>query len=163
MFDIRKLAGFLYRKPKEKPTAPFVPVHHHLIVSAEVNDPPKTPEDAQNFLSDVVEAAGMTVISGPYAELVEEPGNEGVTAVTILAESHTAIHVWDSISPARVEFDLYSCKEYDVELILNLLNRFEPVDKKWKFLNRDIDLEPDCECDLEICVRDGSGECYCGK
>ena len=125
--------GFLKREPKEVKEDKFVPVHHHLIVSAEVNEPPRTPEAAMRFLSDVIEVAGMTVLSGPYAEYVDAPGNEGVTAVAILAESHTAIHVWDGVSPARVEFDLYSCKEYEIDAIMDLLNRFDPVDKKWKF------------------------------
>ena len=122
----------------------FIPVHHHLMVSADVNCPPRSPDRIKKFLREVVNKAGMTIISGPHAEHVAEPGNEGSTGVCILAESHCAIHVWDAEIPARIEFDLYSCAKYDVDSILYLLNQFDPVSMKWKFLDRDVDDEWDC-------------------
>jgi len=39
------------------------------------------------------------------------PGNQGLTSVTIIETSHIAVHVWDEVSPALMQMDVYSCAE----------------------------------------------------
>ena len=115
----------------------FVPAHRHLIVRALVDKPPLTKLGVSIFLIDVVDKVGMTVINGPHVSYVTDKGNEGATGVVILAESHCAMHVWDRAEPAEIQFDLYSCKEFDPQDVFDLLDRFGVIQLEHKFLNRD--------------------------
>ena len=117
----------------------FVPEHKHLIVKAKVKTPPRTDAAVKHFLSEAVDKVGMTVINGPHASYVSEPGNEGATGVAILAESHTAMHVWDAVVPAEIQFDLYSCKTFDPQVIIQMFARYNPLEIHFKFLDREFD------------------------
>ena len=123
-----------FEKPK------FVPVHKHIIVSALVNKPPSTTDDVKEFLSSMISKVGMECISGPYAEMVEDEGNEAPTGVAILSTSHCAVHVWTHVSPARMEVDLYSCKDFNPTDIVKMIKEFDAHEIKCKFLDRDVDV-----------------------
>lgn len=117
----------------------FEPIHKHLIVSSVCDNPPSTVEDTNEFLQDLVEAVGMKVIAGPTSVMVEEEGNEGPTGTIVgtitLATSHAAIHSWTVTG--RVEWCLYSCKEFNPQDALNVFSRFNPNEINWKLIDRD--------------------------
>ena len=101
------------------------------------------PWKAKHFLSFRIKRIDMSVAKSPelaanpigyYCEL---PGNEGVTAVGILETSHCAIHSWNLDSPAKFQFDLYSCKEFDVPYIISLCNSFGIITGSFMVIDRD--------------------------
>ena len=115
----------------------FVPNHLHLLVKGYVKNPPKTAETLNVWLSELVSKVDMKVVAGPTSVYVDEPGNEGVTGTITLATSHAAIHVWDAEEPAMFQFDIYSCKDYDPNVVLNHIdNNFDLKEAYWSFIDR---------------------------
>ena len=115
----------------------FVPNHLHLLVKGYVDNPPKTAETLNVWLSELVSKVDMKVVAGPTSVYVDEPGNEGVTGTITLATSHAAIHVWDAEEPAMFQFDIYSCKDYDPNVVLNHIdNNFDLKEAYWSFIDR---------------------------
>lgn len=67
------------------------------------------------LLSELPEKIGMTKITQPYVFRYSAPApeDEGITGVTIIAESHISLHTYPRKRFAFV--DLFSCKPFDVE------------------------------------------------
>ena len=71
------------------------------------------------FMVGLARIAGMTVVNGPnihdFAQ--GDPSKHGLTAFTMIAESHIACHTWPERGRTSKEgwmsLDLYSCKEFD--------------------------------------------------
>jgi hypothetical protein len=83
----------------------------------------------------------MKVLMGPYVVYHDVPGNRGITGAAIIETSHIVMHVWDEPSPALMQFDVYSCGEFDPEQICRLIQRdFEITKIDYKFLDRENDL-----------------------
>jgi S-adenosylmethionine/arginine decarboxylase-like enzyme len=120
----------------------FNPNHLHLIVRGYVLNPPKKEEVLDAWLTSLVNKVGMVVVAGPTSIYVNEPGNEGITGTITLATSHAAIHIWDANTPSLVQFDIYSCKEYSIETVLDHLNEFGLVEYDWIYIDRNKGLEP---------------------
>lgn len=120
---------------------PFVPFHQHLLVKCWVKNPPLTENEVNKWLIDLVAVAGMKVVAGPTSVLVSEPGNEGVTGTITLATSHASIHVWDALDPALIQFDIYSCKCFELEQIMNCFKDWEPVKYDWMMIDRNEGIE----------------------
>ena len=119
----------------------FNPNHLHLIVRGFVNNPPKTEEVLNSWLKTLVSKVGMVVVAGPTSIYVNEPGNEGITGTITLATSHASIHIWDAVVPSLVQFDIYSCKEYDIGEVLNHLNEFGLQSCDWIYIDRNNGVE----------------------
>jgi S-adenosylmethionine/arginine decarboxylase-like enzyme len=118
----------------------FVPNHLHLLVKGYVKNPPKTAELLNVWLSELVSKVDMKVVAGPTSVYVDELGNEGVTGTITLATSHAAIHVWDAEEPAMFQFDIYSCKDYDPNVVLNHIDsNFDLAEAYWSFIDRNKD------------------------
>lgn len=120
----------------------FNPNHLHLIVRGYVTNPPRSEEVLNNWLITLVHKVGMHVVAGPTSVYVNEPGNEGVTGTITLATSHAAIHVWDVQNPSLVQFDIYSCKEYSIETVLDHFNEFGITSYEWIYIDRNNGLKP---------------------
>lgn len=114
----------------------FVPNHLHVVIKAYVSNPPRKVEDVSDWLSRLVEKVGMVVVAGPTSVRVDEPGNEGCTGTVTLSTSHASIHIWDAGSPALIQFDLYSCKKFEVESVREHLNEFGIVEGTFLLLDR---------------------------
>ena len=116
-------------------------VHKHLIVRAEAVSPPMNPEFLTKWLEDFIKFINMKVLMGPYVVYHDVPGNRGITGAAIIETSHIVMHVWDEPSPALMQFDVYSCGEFDPEQICRLIQRdFEITKIDYKFLDRENDL-----------------------
>ena len=88
-------------------------VHKHLIIRAEAIRPPVDEEQLKNWLIEFIESINMKIIMGPYVKYCNMPGNRGITAVAIIETSHIAMHIWDEPHPALMQFDVYSCGEFN--------------------------------------------------
>jgi len=116
-------------------------VHKHLIIRAEAVSPPMDTEFLTKWLKDFIKFINMKVLMGPYVIYHDVPGNRGITGAAIIETSHIVMHVWDEPSPALMQFDVYSCGEFDPERICRLIQRdFEITKIDYKFLDRENDL-----------------------
>ena len=117
-------------------------VHKHLIVRAEAVKPPKDEEQLKEWMKDFVEAIHMKIFMGPYVKYCTMPGNRGITGVAIIETSHITMHIWDEPQPALMQFDVYSCGDFDVEAICKKIKDDFNIEKiEYKFLNRETGLQ----------------------
>ena len=117
-------------------------VHKHLIVRAEVYRPPMDEEFLRRWLNQFIEEIGMKVMMGPYVQYSNMIGNRGITGAAIIETSHIVMHVWDEVHPALMQFDVYSCGEFDPETICKKIEKDFTVHKiEYKFLDREHDLK----------------------
>ena len=118
-------------------------IHKHLIIRAEVNNPPKDVDYLTNWLKDFITFIDMKIMLGPYVAYCDKPGNRGITGIAVIETSHIAIHVWDEPVPALVQFDVYSCAEFDPYKIAEKIKDDWSVERiDYKFLNRETGLKP---------------------
>jgi len=117
-------------------------VHKHLIIRAEAVKPPILVAYLENWLKEFIESIHMKVLMGPYVVYHNVPGNRGITGAAIIETSHIVMHVWDEVSPALMQFDVYSCGEFDPEEICKKIQKdFNVVKIDYKFLDRENDLK----------------------
>ena len=118
-------------------------IHKHLIIRAEVNNPPKDVDKLTEWLKSFIESIHMKIMMGPYVAYCNNEGNRGITGVAVIETSHIAIHVWDEPVPALMQLDVYSCAEFNPYLIADKLKKdFDVVKLDYKFLNRETGLKP---------------------
>jgi len=123
-------------KQKMKPL-----VHKHLIVRAEVTNPPKDETLAKEFLRELIEGINMKILFGPEAKYVDIPGNRGLTCFAIIETSHVVMHTWDECEPAMIQLDVYTCGALDTDVVFESLRRFGVIKMDYKFLDRENDLK----------------------
>jgi S-adenosylmethionine/arginine decarboxylase-like enzyme len=98
-------------------------------------------EILSNWFKDFIEAINMKVLMGPYVKYHKVPGNRGITGAAIIETSHIVLHVWDEPNPALMQFDVYSCGEFDAEDICKKIKKDFYITKiEYKFLNRETGL-----------------------
>ena len=113
-------------------------VHKHLIIRAEAVKPPILVAYLENWLKEFIESINMKVLMGPYVVYHNVPGNRGITGAAIIETSHIVMHVWDEPSPALMQFDVYSCGEFNPEDICKKIQKdFDIVKIDYKFLDRE--------------------------
>jgi S-adenosylmethionine/arginine decarboxylase-like enzyme len=109
------------------------------MINAKINNAVRTPDQAINFLKDLVQKIDMKIIQGPYASYVYAEGNRGVTAIVMIETSHIAFHVWDEKEPGTVQFDLYTCGALDKQKVLDAFGEeFEVVSMHYRMYNREV-------------------------
>ena len=108
-----------------------------------MKNPPKNEEQLKNWLTDFITFINMKVLMGPYVKYCDKVGNRGITGVAVIETSHIAMHVWDETDPGTMQFDVYSCSEFDPYKIADKLQAdFDVVKLDYKFLNRETELKP---------------------
>ena len=120
-----------------------MPVHKHLIIRAEVNEPITSEKELKKWLRDLVKIIKMKIIKGPYAAYVTKEGNCGATGIVMIETSHIAIHIWDEPTPALVQCDVYSCAEFQQGEVIMHLGAMKP--KKIEYMMVDRSKEISCE------------------
>ena len=116
-------------------------VHKHLIVRAEAVKPPMDEAYLTEWLNDFIKSINMKVLMGPYVIYHNVPGNRGITGAAIIETSNIVMHIWDEISPALMQFDVYSCGAFDPETICKKITKdFEVTKIDYKFLDRENNL-----------------------
>lgn len=101
--------------------------HKHIIIRAEVKQPPQDIRKVKKWLRKLVKAIGMRPLGKPTAVYVNKEENKGITAVQCIETSHIALHCWDEVSPAIVQLDVYTCGTLDKEIVLLFLDEFDTV------------------------------------
>lgn len=98
----------------------FRPIHKHLLVRGFIKAPFKSDRAAKEFLVNLVHLVGMQPVTEPQAVYVGDAGNEGFTGSINLATSHAAFHIWDR--NGLLMFDIYSCKDFDENLVIDFIH-----------------------------------------
>ena len=111
--------------------------HKHLLIMAEVKNPPKTEEQIINWMNNLIAKIDMNILAGPYASKVSKKGNKGISGVAIIDTSHVGIHTWDETDPALVQLDVYSCKEFNKIDVLSCIEEFDPLTVDYKYFDRE--------------------------
>jgi len=75
----------------------------------------------------------MQVLVEPKCVWCDDEGNEGVTGMVGITTSHSSIHFW----PEHYMFDLYSCREFEVETVTEMLKEFNTTSLQFKVIDRD--------------------------
>ena len=119
-----------------------MPEHKHLIIRAKVNDPITSEKELKKWLKKLVKKIDMNIIKGPYTAYVSKEGNRGITGVVMIETSHIAIHVWDEISPALVQCDVYSCADFSSNEVLTEFVDMEVVKIDHMMLDRVDNIKP---------------------
>ena len=114
--------------------------HKHLIVRAEVDNPPTDPEYIKKWVATLVKKIGMKLLplpANPIAGYVDTPGNRGATCVAIIETSHVALHVWDEARPALFQLDVYTCSALELIDVFDHMTEFGVRSKSVLFIDRE--------------------------
>jgi len=111
--------------------------HKHLLVRAEVLDPPKDLKMMKSWTKGLIKDIDMKILAGPYTKYCNVKGNRGLTCVTIIETSHITLHSWDENNPALVQLDVYSCKELDETVVFDYVYKFQPVRMSYRYFDRE--------------------------
>jgi len=53
-----------------------------------------------------------------------------------LATSHASIHIWDNLELPMVQFDIYSCKSFTLEQVMECFESFGLTRAEWIMIDR---------------------------
>ena len=90
------------------------------------------------YLRHLIEVVGMHLMAGPLSVQAAGFGPEaGVTAVAIISESHLAIHTWPERRDFNLNVDVFSCRPFPVDLVLEDLREcFQLRSYGWRIIQR---------------------------
>ena len=98
--------------------------HSHVLINGFISKPPKDVDSICDWMKRLIKKVKMKPLLAPQAEYVEGE-NGGITCVGVITTSHCSIHVWDTVEKPYFRFDLYSCKSFDLEDIMTMLDEFD--------------------------------------
>ena len=97
----------------------------HLMLDCRQCDPEKISslEYVYQVISDLPDLIGMTKITQPYVFPYsgKVPEDKGITGMVIIAESHITFHSFTEKD--YFFFDIFSCKDFDVELVVEYITK----------------------------------------
>ena len=109
------------------------------MVIATFEETPFVSETFTNeWIEELVEEIDMEILKKPSSVHCNEEGNEGISSFCLITTSHIALHSWEKLEPNLIQLDVYSCKPFDTEKVLDKVREFGPLTIGSKFLNRSI-------------------------
>jgi S-adenosylmethionine/arginine decarboxylase-like enzyme len=116
-------------------------VHKHVIIRAEVLNPPTDEKLVSEHVRNLIERIGMKLLMGPYAKYVSMLGNRGLTVASIIETSHIVMHTWDECDPALVQLDVYTCGPFDPKIVFDWLQQYRPIKVDYKYIDREYNIK----------------------
>lgn len=95
--------------------------HKHLVLNASVRHPITDEEVCKNWLEKLVEIIDMKILIPPVAKFCDTEKNEGVTGTVVIETSHASIHVWHKEEEPYIRMDVYSCKDFSVDSVVEFV------------------------------------------
>ena len=117
--------------------------HKHLLIRAEVLNCPMKDEMGYvlSWMTSLITSINMKLMQGPNISYVDQKGNRGITCMALIETSHIVLHIWDETEPGLFQLDVYSCKSFDMGIVIKSLNESFKINKlQYKFLDRKSDL-----------------------
>ena len=117
--------------------------HKHLLIRAEVLNCPKKDDMGYvlSWMTSLIASINMKLMQGPNISYVDQKGNRGITCMALIETSHIVLHIWDETDPGLFQLDVYSCKSFDMGIVIKSLNESFKINKlQYKFLDRKSDL-----------------------
>jgi S-adenosylmethionine/arginine decarboxylase-like enzyme len=112
--------------------------HKHLRVRAYVNNPLYDQSQIENWIRSLcLNGIDMNIMSGPHYYYAQSEINKGWTATAIIEFSHISLHIWEN--EGLVEFDVFSCKDFDTRKVMEFIKQFKPI----RIFYDDVDRETD--------------------
>ena len=111
--------------------------HKHLMISADFIRRVFASSWYETWMTKLIEDLEMTALVEPKAVRDATPGNEGVTAFSIITTSHLVLHTWENTMPYKLQLDVYSCKPFKISTVLERLQNLNISNVKYKFLDRE--------------------------
>jgi S-adenosylmethionine/arginine decarboxylase-like enzyme len=111
--------------------------HKHLLVRAEVTSPPLEMDNLDRMLEQLVKMIDMKILSGPHTAWCPVEGNMGWSGTVIIETSSITFHSWLEDHYPVIQLDVYSCKDFAVETVMQWLSRFNPTQVDYKFIDRE--------------------------
>ena len=118
-------------------------VNKHILVTGYITEAPG-PEyvyTLQDWFNRLVEAVDMKVLIDPICVWCNDEGNEGVTGMVGITTSHSSIHFWSG-EPSYYKFDLYSCKDFELESVAEMLKELGTYKFTYTIVDRTDDEHP---------------------
>lgn len=118
-------------------------VNKHILVTGYIAEAPG-PEyvyTLQDWFNRLVEAVDMKVLIDPICVWCNDEGNEGVTGMVGITTSHSSIHFWSG-EPSFYKFDLYSCKDFALESVAEMLKELGTYKFTYTVVDRTDDEHP---------------------
>ena len=111
--------------------------HKHLLIQSTFTKSPFTSEQfTNNWIKKLVKLIDMELLYAPKSVRCNNADNEGVSSFCLITTSHICLHSWDMKSPNLVQLDIYSCKDFELQIVLDEINKFNPIELNYKFLDR---------------------------
>ena len=108
--------------------------HQHLLIDAVIKSPINDEKEAKRWMKRLVKAVDMEIFGGPWAKYCYDKGNEGLSALIWLKTSHASIHQWPETN--TIKMDLYSCKKFTIDPVLELFQVFNPISLNYTMIDR---------------------------
>ena len=111
--------------------------HKQVLIKAYVKSAPQTIEEELNkWLTELVVDIDMNIVVPARSKYVDTVGNAGLTGSVNIETSHAAIHIWCEEYPNRVEMDVYSCKDFEVNTVLKKLGEWGLINYHYWLIDR---------------------------
>ena len=117
--------------------------HKHLLIRAEVDNCPMRDnlEYVLDWMQSLITKIDMKLMQGPNTSYVDQEGNRGITCMALIETSHIVLHIWDEQKPGLFQLDVYSCKPFDLNIVIkHLKDSYDITKLQYKFLDRKTDL-----------------------
>lgn len=109
--------------------------HKHLIITAKVDNPIFKKKQLETWIRELISSIDMKIMAGPIFSYAEEKINKGWTGIAIIEFSHVSIHIWEN--EGLLEVDVFSCKDFDINEVIEKIKIFEIKELSVRLVNRD--------------------------
>ncbi len=115
-------------------------LHKHLRVRAYVEQPLYSQAAIEDWIERMcMWGLDMKIMKGPEFYFATSEINRGWTATAIIEFSHISLHIWEL--EGLIEFDAFSCKDFDVEKVMEFIKEFQPTKIFYDITDRETDFK----------------------
>jgi S-adenosylmethionine decarboxylase len=115
-------------------------LHKHLRVRAYVEQPLYSESAIDDWIDRMCKhGLKMKIMKGPEFYFATSEINRGWTATAIIEFSHISLHIWEL--EGLIEFDAFSCKDFDVNKVMEFIKEFQPTKIFYDITDRETDFQ----------------------